>query len=101
MSDTKKYKVLRPIGFKGDRVEKDAIVELTDEEAQNIGPDVELVDAHTEQIDTSKEESTSESGSPASNTDEGAVGSFENESAESETPAGGEGGNKEEAQANL
>ena len=76
MSDTKTYKVLRPIGFNGDRLEKDATVELTDEEAQNIGPDVELVGAQTEQIDESAEKSGDES------TGEGESDSSEDEKTE-------------------
>lgn len=90
MSDTKTYRVLRPIGFKGDRVEKGATLELTDEEAQNIGPDVELVGAQTEQIDTSKEESTSETGSVPS-TEGGAEGSSEDDQQNTDSSAG-EGG---------
>ena len=31
------YKVLRPIAFKGDRIEKGSIVHMTPEEAENIG----------------------------------------------------------------
>jgi len=94
MSDTKKYTVLRPIGFNGDRLEKGAIVELTDEEAQNIGSDVELAHAQTEQIEPPKEEGASEVKS-APSTDGNGEGSFENDSKESETPASGEDGSKE------
>ncbi len=94
MSDTKTYKVLRPIGFNGDRLEKDATVELTDEEAQNIGPDVELVGAQTEQIDASSEESTSESGS-APSSDGNAEGSFENDQSNADAPADEKGEQEE------
>lgn len=87
MSDTKTYKVLRPIGHKGDRLEKDTIVELTDEEAQNIGPDVELVGAQTEQIDESGEKSTEDS---TSETGSAAEGSFEDDKSDAEPAAGGE-----------
>lgn len=31
------YKVLKPISFKGDRIEKDSIIHMTPEEAKNIG----------------------------------------------------------------
>ncbi len=93
MSDTKTYKVLRPIGFKGDRLEKDVTVELTDEEAQNIGPDVELVGAQTEQIDESTEksgeDSTSETGAAPSEGGTG-EGSFENDKPGADSAADGE-----------
>jgi hypothetical protein len=79
MSDTKKYTVIRPIGFNGDRLEKGATVELTDEEALNIGPDVELAHAQTEQIEPQKEEGASESTN--------AEGSFEKEEPKADVPA--------------
>lgn len=37
MNDKKEFEVLRPIGFKGDRVERGTILALTDEEVANIG----------------------------------------------------------------
>jgi hypothetical protein len=86
MSDTKKYTVVRPIGFNGDRLEKGATVNLTDEEAANIGPDVELAHAQTEQIEPPKEAGTSE-GASAPSTDGNAEGSFEKEEPKAGDPA--------------
>ncbi|MES2213359.1 MAG: hypothetical protein V4473_00785 [Patescibacteria group bacterium] len=37
MSETLPYEVLKPIAFKGDRIEKGSIIHLTQEEAENIG----------------------------------------------------------------
>lgn len=31
------YKVLKPISFKGDRIEKESVIHMTPEEAKNIG----------------------------------------------------------------
>ena len=91
MSDTKTYKVLRPIGFNGDRLEKDAMVELTDAEAANIGPDVELVDAHDESEekseDSSADQSTSETGSTSA---EGEGAGSSSEEAKTDASADGE-----------
>ena len=86
MSDTKKYTVIRPIGFNGDRLEKGATVNLTDEEAANIGPDVELAHAQTEQIEPPKEEGASE-GSSAPSTDGNGESSFEKEPGQATDPA--------------
>ncbi len=97
MSDTKTYKVLRPIGWNGDRLEKGATVNLTDEEAKNIGPDVELVGAQTEQIDASKEESTGENGSAPSE-DEKAEGSFENDKPDADASADDEEDSEESSE---
>ena len=79
MSDTKKYTVIRPIGFNGDRLEKGATVNLTDEEAANIGPDVELAHAQTEQIEPPKEEGAGENAS--------GEGSFEKDEQKPDAPA--------------
>lgn len=37
MNDKKEFEVLRPIGFKGERVERGTVLALTDEEVANIG----------------------------------------------------------------
>ena len=86
MSDTKKYTVIRPIGFNGDRLEKGATVNLTDEEAANIGPDVELAHAQTEQIEPPKEAGASE-GASLPSTDGKGEGSFEKEPGQPTDPA--------------
>jgi hypothetical protein len=86
MSDTKKYTVVRPIGFNGDRLEKGATVNLTDEEAANIGPDVELAHTQTEQIEPQKEAGASEGASTPS-TDGNGEGSFEKEPGQATDPA--------------
>ncbi len=86
MSDTKKYTVIRPIGFNGDRLENGATVNLTDEEAANIGPDVELAHAQTEQIEPQKEEGASE-GASVPSTDGNGEGSFEKEPGQATDPA--------------
>ncbi len=86
MSDTKKYTVLRPIGFNGDRLEKGATVNLTDEEAANIGPDVELARAQTEQIEPQKEKGASE-GASAPSSDGNGEGSFEKDEQKPDAPA--------------
>ena len=90
MSDTKKYTVLRPIGFNGDRLEKGATVNLTDEEAANIGPDVELAHAQTEQIEPSKEANDGDRASEGASTpsvDGEGEGSFEKEPGQPTDPA--------------
>ena len=37
MSETLPYEVLKPIAYKGDRIEKGSVIHMTPEEAENIG----------------------------------------------------------------
>ena len=59
---------------------------LTDEEAANIGPDVELAHAQTEQIEPPKEAGASE-GAPLPSTDGKGEDSFEKEPGQPTDPA--------------
>lgn len=87
MSDTKTYKVLRPIGFKGDRLEKDAIVEMTDEEAANIGPDVELVPAPTDDSEEKSSDDSEESKEDGASDEGSDEGSSDKDETEKDTSA--------------
>jgi hypothetical protein len=57
--ETKKYEILRPIAYKGDRVERGTVLELTDEEVANIGAE-NLQEAMDEETNAAVEETPTE-----------------------------------------
>lgn len=57
--ETKKYEILRPIAYKGDRVERGTVLELTDEEVANIGAE-NLQEAMDEETNAAVEETQTE-----------------------------------------
>ncbi len=53
------YTVLKPISFKGDRIEKGSVIRMTPEEAENIGDEfLELAEEADEQETSTADEST-------------------------------------------
>lgn len=75
------YKVLKPISFKGDRIEKGSVVHMTPEEAKNIGDEfLQLVE------ETKDEEISDKSAEPKEpENDKGTESEEDNKSSEENT----------------
>lgn len=80
MNDKNEFEVLRPIGFKGDRVERGTILALTDEEVANIGAEnlkamdeVQTPAEETEATAPEAAEAPADETAPAETSDNGEV----------------------------
>ena len=66
------YTVLKPISFKGDRIEKGSVIRMTPEEAENIGDEfLEPAEEADEQETSTADESTDETDTDESKDSDG------------------------------